>query len=95
VQWAEKQLPPDAVVLTGLLSGAFYYYTERLTFRWDELKKHNRTQRLQATTANVFPWYAVLSDAECTAECLQQVVPGRWTSLGRNRDITLWRYEGR
>ena len=41
------------------------------------------------------PWYALLSDVEFSGERLRQIIPGRWTVVGRNRDITLYRYEGK
>jgi hypothetical protein len=35
VQWAEKQLPRNALVISGIYGGAFYYYAHRPTVRWE------------------------------------------------------------
>jgi hypothetical protein len=95
VRWAEKSLPNDALVFAGLLSGAFLYYSGRVTVRWDQIGRGDRLQKLRDSPAGVLPWYAVLSDVECSGECLRRIIPGAWTAIGRNRDITLWRYDAR
>ena len=46
-----------------------------------------------ASAAATLPWYALLWDGECSAERLRQIIPGHWSVVGRNRDVTLYRYE--
>ena len=86
-------MPSDAIVYSALLAGAYYYYDpHRVTVRYDQIHG-DRLQTLQSSAAAALPWYALLSDVECSGERLRQIIPGRWTVVGRNRDVTLYRYE--
>ena len=78
------------------MNGAYYYYyPQRITIRYDQVVFNDRLEKLQASAAATLPWYALLSDTECSADRLRQIIPGRWSVLGRNRDVTLYRYEGK
>ena len=93
VRWTEQRLPSNAILYSALLTGAYYYYyPQRITVRYDQIFG-DRLQRLQSSAAATLPWYALLSDVEFSGERLRQIIPGRWAVVGRNRDITLYRYE--
>jgi hypothetical protein len=94
VRWTEAQLPRDALLISGIFSGAFYYYADRFTVRWDQLSPDDyQLMRAYAGNANLH-WYAMLSSvADTSEEEFVRRYPGRWTVVGRNRDITLWRLE--
>ena len=93
VTWTERQLPSNAIVIAGVMTGAYRYYVpSRVTVRWDQLYG-DRTEKLQSSGAGALPWYALLSDVECDAEELARRVAGGWVVVGRNRDVTLYRLE--
>jgi hypothetical protein len=93
VNWAERRLPSNALLYGALMNGAYYYYyPQRITIRYDQVSG-DRLEKLQTSAAGTLPWYALLADGECSAERLRQIIPGRWSVVGRNRDITLYRYE--
>ena len=92
VQWTERMVPPNALVVSGVFSGAFYYYG-RWTVRWDRLDA-DRFMLLRAYVGNADRrWYAVISDGEVTRQEFLSRLPGVWTAVGRNRDVTLYRLD--
>jgi hypothetical protein len=90
VRWSQQWVREDAVVLTGLLSGAYYYYTDRVTIRWNEVQPEQARVLLAAYPPDA-PWYAVLSRVEGDGEALARHVPGQWDAVASHRDVTLWR----
>jgi hypothetical protein len=94
VYWTEARLPPDALLISGIFSGAFYYYAGRFTVRWDQLSTDDyQLMRAYAGNANLH-WYAMLSSvADTSEEEFVRRYPGRWTVVGRSRDVTLWRLD--
>ncbi|HEV7919998.1 MAG TPA: hypothetical protein VGR02_04315 [Thermoanaerobaculia bacterium] len=94
VRWTEARLPPDALLISGIFSGAFYYYAGRFTVRWDQLSTDDyQLMRAYAGNANLH-WYAMLSSvADTSEEEFVRRYPGRWTVVARNRDVTLWRLD--
>lgn len=90
IRWAQRVLPQDAVVATGLLSGAYFHDTGRLTIRWDQVTPESAAVLRAAFPPNA-PWYALLSRVEGDADDLARHMPGQWEAVGANRDITLWR----
>ncbi|MBK5259371.1 MAG: hypothetical protein JJE51_07240 [Thermoanaerobaculia bacterium] len=91
VHWCESQMPPNAILISGVLSGAVYYYTSRFTVRHDLL--HNgRFEELRAYAGNAgLRWYALLSDVEITPHEMRERLGSGWEPIGRYRDVTLWR----
>lgn len=90
VRWAEHRLPPDAIVVSGLFSGAFVYYSGRWTVRFDQLDDdHFQLLRAYAGFAGLH-WYAVLPPWE-----REEIRPlsAKWTAVETRRGITLWRME--
>lgn len=90
VRWSQTILPQDAVVATGLLSGAYFHDTGRVTIRWDQVHPESAAILRDAFPANA-PWYALISEVEGDADDLARHMPGQWEAAGSNRDITLWR----
>lgn len=91
VRWAERLLPPDAFVLSGLLSGPFLYYSNRITARWDQIEGERTAVLRHATPGR--PWYAVVSAVEADGAELNRRIPGGWVAIAGNRDIILWRLD--
>lgn len=91
VAWAEERIPRRAMLVTGVLSGAFVYYADRDLIRYDTLDDV-RFQELRAYAGMAgLPWYAALSDHELDHAQLEQRFRGKWTQVGRFETITLYR----
>lgn len=82
-------MPADAVVVAGVFSGAFYSY-DRWTVRWDRVDPARFAQLRDMVKR---PWYAVISDTEVSHAEFLRHVPGNWTPVARNRDVTLYRLD--
>lgn len=92
VEWTRRMVPENALVVSGVFSGVFYYYG-RWTVRWDLLDA-DRFMLLRAYAGNANRrWYAVISDGEVAREEFLRRLPGVWTAIGRNRDVTLYRLD--
>ncbi|MBK5258522.1 MAG: glycosyltransferase family 39 protein [Thermoanaerobaculia bacterium] len=93
VRWTESQLPRNAIVLSGALSGGFFYYSNRFTARVDQLDDAKfQTLRAYAGNRNL-AWYAALLDGEAGAADLSERLKGEWTLIGRYRHMSLWRLD--
>jgi hypothetical protein len=91
VHWSEKLLPPDALVVSMQLSGAFYFYSGRFTARYDNCDPA-RFERLRAYAGVAgLKWYAVVFDWE--EKELNARMPGRWTKLQTMRNVGLLRLD--
>jgi MFS family permease len=94
IAFAEARLPKDAVVVSGLMAGAFLYDTNRYTFRFDVLPEPGRLALArQAVKRAHKKWYALLSVYETTPERFAVWEPSRWVPVGSNGDVTLWKLE--
>jgi hypothetical protein len=93
IRMAERVMPPDALVLTGLFSGAFMNYSHRFTVRWDSLDADRfALMRAYAGSANK-RWYAVLSAVEIPMDEFARKLPGKWTPIAKVRDVTVYRLD--
>ena len=93
VGWAEPQLPPDAMLISGSLSGAFFYYTGRFSARVDQLN-NDHFQLLRAHAGHRgLKWYAVLSDGEPEYHMLSTKLHGNWTLVAKHRHASIWRLD--
>lgn len=89
VHWAQKQLPPDALVVTMQMSGSYYYYTQRFAARYDYIAPP-RFEELRAYVGDAgLKWYALVYDWE--EERLTKQMPGRWVRLNQMRNVYLLR----
>jgi hypothetical protein len=90
---AERVLPRQAMVVSGLLSGAFMNYSGRFTARWDRLDAE-RFQLLRAYAGDAnLRWYAVLSEVEVKMEEFRRRLPGKWTPIARYENVVVYRLE--
>jgi len=91
IRWAEPHIAPNSIVMTGLLSGAMLYYTNRVTLRWDAADQ-NDIDRLRSR-----PVYALISDLELPPDAFRRRYPSRWTiaarHVGKHSSETLWRLD--
>jgi hypothetical protein len=93
VHWAEPQLPPNAMIVSGSLSGAFFYYSGRFSARVDQLTdEHFQLLRAHAGHRGL-RWYAVLSDGEPEYHTLSAKLRGNWTLVGKHRHASIWRLD--
>jgi 4-amino-4-deoxy-L-arabinose transferase-like glycosyltransferase len=92
IRWAEPQLQKESVVMTGLFSGPWLFYTNRGSVRWDMLDGPE-LERLRATAPDNLTWYALLSDSELPPAAFRQRYRGAWTIVGRHQRETLWRLD--
>lgn len=91
VHWAQKQLPPNALVTTMQLSGAYYFYAHQLTVRYEFLNP-DRFEELRAYAGGAgLKWYALIFDWELPQ--LQKNMPGRWTTVNTERNVLLLRLD--
>lgn len=91
IHWAEGRLPADALVTTMQFSGAWYFYTNKLSVRYDALNPA-RFEELRAYAGSAgLHWYALVFDAE--VQDLERNMPGRWTRLDGMRNVVLLRLD--
>ncbi len=93
IEWAERRVPKRAVVVTGVLSGPFFYYANRSIVRYDQLNDE-RFQILRAYAGiHGMPWYAVVTSEEIDLHGLRQRFRGDWKMVERLYDVTIYRLE--
>jgi Dolichyl-phosphate-mannose-protein mannosyltransferase len=90
IEWSRRWLTADSVLVSGLLSGAYYHDTGRVSVRWNEIDPEAARVLLAAYPPSA-PWYAVLSRVEGDGAALARHIPGEWEAVASHRDITLWR----
>ena len=88
MQWSAPLIPKDAMVVSGLLSGAFVLYQNRFTARWDNLDP----ERFEVIRGRA-QWYALISEVEVDMAEFRRKLPGNWTAVGTYRNVTLYRLE--
>jgi len=86
---AQRVIPRDAMIVTGLLSGAYFNYANELTVRWDTLD----AGRFAALRAKNAKWYAVLSQVEVDMNEFRRRLPGHWTPVASYRNVIVYRLE--
>lgn len=94
IAFADAHLPPNAIVASGLMSGAFLY-EGRYTIRFDmagDIRVSLPKLREGAKRAHK-QWYALLSVFESPPERFDVWEPSRWVPVGMNENVTLWRLE--
>jgi hypothetical protein len=88
MQWSAPLIPKDAMVVSGLFSGAFVLYQNRFTARWDNLD----AERFEVVRGRA-QWYALISEVEVDMAELRRRLPGNWTAVGTYRNVTLYRLD--
>ncbi|HEY0863459.1 MAG TPA: hypothetical protein VGD97_05090 [Lacunisphaera sp.] len=89
--WAKSHLPPEAAVCCMQVSGAFYYYTEFLLVRWDQVREARRTDLFASLQEERRPVYAVLYEYE-RADAFARL-GGQWRQLATVGQATFWQLE--
>ena len=93
VHWATYHLPDNAVVVSGVLSGAFEQYAPQRIVRYDQVND-DQFQMLRAYAGNAnLRWYAVISEVEMLQPQLEERLRARWTPVARIYNITLYRLD--
>ena len=91
IHWARKQLPPNALVTTMQVSGAYAFYAEKVSARYDFLDPQ-RFEELRAYAGNAgLKWYALVFDWEEPE--LFRKMPGKWTKIGDSHNVQLLRLD--
>jgi hypothetical protein len=86
--WAQKNLPAHSAIFCLQVSGAFYYYNDFLTIRWDTVWTDRYPALLTALAEQQRPIYAALFPFE-TTEALEKI-GGPWTKLTTIGQVTFW-----
>lgn len=87
-RWAQQNLPPNAAVFCMQVSGAFFYNTDFLLVRWDQIQPAGIAKLLPALSHAQRPIYAALFAFE-TTEALERI-GGPWTKLATVGQVTFW-----
>jgi hypothetical protein len=87
-QWAQQNLPANSAIFCLQVSGAFFYYNELLTIRWDTVWTDRYPALLTALAKQQRPIYAALFPYE-TTEALEKI-GGEWTKLTTIGQVTFW-----
>ncbi len=87
-RWAQQNLPPKSAIFCMQVSGAFFYYTDFLLLRWDQIAPEKFAPLLDAVARQDRPVYAALFPFE-TADA-QERIGGHWTKLATEGQVTFW-----
>ena len=91
-RWTRKHFEPNSTVITMQMSGCLTYYTPFSLLRWDTMKADDWPRLLDWCERNQRPLYAVVFPFEIDDGALRRCPRGNWTQIGRNFDITMWRW---
>jgi hypothetical protein len=86
--WAKKNLPPNSAVFCMQVSGAFFYYTDFLLLRWDQILPVNYGPLLQSLAREHRPAYAALFAFEQSDAFAR--IGGHWNKLATVGQVTFW-----
>lgn len=86
--WAQSHLPAESVLCTMQVSGAFYYYTDYILIRWDQVEPEKFAALFGTINRLQRPVYAALFDFE-TTDALRRM-GGQWTKLATVGQVTFW-----
>jgi len=87
-RWARENLPARSAIFCMQVSGSFFYYTDFLLIRWDQVSREKCGPLFAALARDNRPVYAVLFPFE-NPEALQQI-GGHWTKLSTLGIVTFW-----
>ena len=90
-EWANSQMPADAIVISMQMSGSLFYYTSHPLLRWDTLG--GAWPRLkQPILRSGRPVYGLFFEFE-EKPAMQDAVAGPWVKVGQNNRVGLWRFD--
>ena len=87
-RWARENLPARSAIFCMQVSGAFYYYTDFIILRWEQVDDGKYGPLLAAAATDGRPVYAALFKFE-TPEALEKI-GGNWTKLDTVGQVTFW-----
>ena len=87
-RWAKENVPPGSVIFCMQVSGAFFYYTDFILFRWDEVFHEKYNPLLDAIARQDKQVYAALFPFESSVAL--EKIGGHWTKLSTVGQITFW-----
>lgn len=87
--WARENLPASSVIVCFQVSGAFFYYTDFLLVRWDQIEKDFIPPLLKVLHDQHRPVYAVLYEFE-TKDALAKF-GGEWDKINTVGKSAIWR----
>lgn len=88
--WAQKNMPRDALVACMQTSSAFYFYTDFPILRWDQVLEEDR-KGLETVLRDAHrPVYAVLFPFE-QDDALKQRLPWAWEKVAELKDVAVWK----
>ena len=88
--WARKNLPPDALVVSMLFSSMLYFQTDHPVVRWDVLGETEGPKYLAIMHRAGQPVYAVLDRSEL-ADPRMKKFPGKWEKLADFDSASAWK----
>jgi hypothetical protein len=86
--WAQNNLPANSVIFCLQVSGAFYYYSDFLTIRWDTVAPDRYSALLTALAEQKRPIYAALFPFEDPPA--REKIGGNWIKLATVGQVTFW-----
>lgn len=86
--WAQRHLPPESALFCMQVSGAFYFYTDFMLIRWDQVLTARRTDLLAVLATEHRPVYAVLYEFE-ESEALARL-GGHWKPVATVGPANFW-----
>ncbi|MBI2518221.1 MAG: hypothetical protein HYV95_15170 [Opitutae bacterium] len=89
-EWARRELPPDALVVSMLFSGMIYFQTGHPVLRWDIVAATEGPKYLATMHRAGQPVYAVLDQSEL-ADPRMKKIPGKWEKLADFESASAWK----
>jgi Dolichyl-phosphate-mannose-protein mannosyltransferase len=86
--WAKEHLPKNSVIFCMQVSGAFFYYTDFILLRWEQILPVNYGPVLEMVAREKRPVYAALYAFELP-DALERV-GGQWTKISTVGQVSFW-----
>jgi hypothetical protein len=86
--WAQMNIPANSAIFCMQVSGAFFYYSDFLLVRWDQIEPAQHDRLLNVIAEQKRPVYAALFEFE-TPQALEKI-GGHWTKLITIGQVTFW-----
>ena len=86
----QARVPPGAIMVSSLYSGAVYYYTDLPVLNFDAIQAADFVRYAARARAARRPLYAVIFNLEENT-ALRERCPGPWTKIAEVDNIGLWK----
>ena len=91
--WANANLPPNALVATLPASGSLYFYTNFMVMRWDIMSAADYERYAPKLKAAGRPVYALLFPGEAES-ALSERMPDQWEKIHEVSGVSFWKLAG-